>query len=233
MTRAVFFDMGGVLVFDRGFAHHLARNVRLTLREAGLEYSEEEVLRAWKESSVHGDELETWDLVRSMVLLRKLGVTPKPLLAEKVYKAVLESYVQGFSLDEEAEHALSLSRSLGFTVGLITNVGSYEIVRRRLEEAGLLKYVDVIVASQAVAWKKPSPRIFELACYLAGVEPGNAVHVGDDPRIDVEGAKKAGLRAVQVLKAGPPRSPYADAWVNSVGEVPGILEDWVSKGLFR
>ncbi|MCC6003398.1 MAG: HAD-IA family hydrolase [Thermofilum sp.] len=226
--------MGSTLVFDRGFAGHLARNICEALEQAtGRKFTSQEVLSAWNKTSVHGDDVETWDLVRSMFLLRFLGITPRPELVDLTYRAVLRSYVEGFELDSNARDALRKVKELGFTVGVITNVGSYEIVRTRLAEAGLVEYVDVLIASQAVVWRKPHRKIFEWACFLAGVEPHQAVHVGDDPRADIEGAKSAGLRAIQVLRDASSKSPAADAWVHSVGEVPRVLEEWVSKGYLR
>lgn len=46
-----------------------------------------------------------------------------------------------------------------------------------------------------VAAEKPNPTIFLKACDLLGVEPGDAVHVGDDRRNDIWGARDAGCDA--------------------------------------
>lgn len=43
--------------------------------------------------------------------------------------------------------------------------------------------------------EKPNPTIFLKACELLGVEPEDAVHVGDDRRNDVWGARDAGCDA--------------------------------------
>ncbi len=113
-------------------------------------------------------------------------------------------------------------------LGVITNVGGYDVVYRRLREEGLLEYVDVLVASQAVAWKKPSEEIFKIACRLVGLEPSRCVHVGDDPIADVLGAKRAGMRTIQVLRDAKYRSDLADAYVESVVEVPRVIRSWLS-----
>ncbi|AGT34589.1 MAG: HAD-IA family hydrolase [Thermofilum sp.] len=231
---AVFFDMGSTLVFDRGFANFLSKNLSETLEEnTGRKFSSQEILDAWSKSNIHGEEIETWDLTRSMFLIRYLGLTPTPQLVELAYKAVLKSYVEGFELDSDALETLARVKEMGFKLGIITNVGSYEIVKDRLAEVGLIRYVDVLVASQAVIWKKPHRKIFEWSCFLANVSPAEAIHVGDDPKADIEGAKNAGLRAIQVLKKAAAKSPIADAWVYSVKEVPRVLEEWLSTGYIR
>lgn len=43
--------------------------------------------------------------------------------------------------------------------------------------------------------EKPNPTIFLKACELLGVKPEDAVHVGDDRRNDVWGARDAGCDA--------------------------------------
>jgi CRISPR-associated Cas5-like protein len=46
-----------------------------------------------------------------------------------------------------------------------------------------------------VAAEKPNPTIFLKACELLGVKPEEAVHIGDDRRNDVWGARDAGCDA--------------------------------------
>ena len=55
---------------------------------------------------------------------------------------------------------------------------------------------------------KPHPSIFEAASQLVGVEAADAVMVGDSVRHDVEGALRAGMRAV-LLHRG--EGPHASA----------------------
>jgi putative hydrolase of the HAD superfamily len=112
-----------------------------------------------------------------MFLLRGLGLTPTVKLSELVYAAVLEAYLEGFELGPSVLQAL---REMGFKLRLLTNVGSYDPVKLRYEREGLLDLFDVVVASQAFPWRKPSRKIFEAACYLLGVKPAEAVYVGGD-----------------------------------------------------
>jgi len=51
---------------------------------------------------------------------------------------------------------------------------------------------------------KPSPALFEAALRYAGVSPGEAVHVGDDPYLDVEPARQLGMRTVWMNRTGAP-----------------------------
>ena len=59
-----------------------------------------------------------------------------------------------------------------------------------LGPTGILELVDGVVTSAEVGAAKPDPRVFERALAVAGVEPGDALHVGDKVDNDVEGAAR-------------------------------------------
>lgn len=74
---------------------------------------------------------------------------------------------------------------------------------------------------------KPAPRIFALAAEKLGVAPAQILHVGDDPELDVIGARAAGLRTAWINRAGLP-------WPTALGAPPeldlrdlGALADWL------
>jgi putative hydrolase of the HAD superfamily len=71
-----------------------------------------------------------------------------------------------------------------------------------LEVIGLAHHFKVSLAAARFGKAKPDPAIFLAACDALGVAPQRAVYVGDDLRLDVEGAQKAGLRAVWMNRTG-------------------------------
>jgi HAD superfamily hydrolase (TIGR01549 family) len=71
-----------------------------------------------------------------------------------------------------------------------------------LETIGLAHYFQASVAAHRFGCAKPDPAIFHAACAALCVEPDEALYVGDDPFIDVEGAQKAGLRAAWMNRQG-------------------------------
>ena len=64
-----------------------------------------------------------------------------------------------------------------------------------LELRGLL---DAVVLPAECGAAKPDPAAFHHALARLGVEPGEALHVGDDPGEDLCGARAAGIEAVDV-----------------------------------
>jgi putative hydrolase of the HAD superfamily len=71
-----------------------------------------------------------------------------------------------------------------------------------LSEIGLQRHFKVSLAAHQFGCAKPDPRIFLAACEALQVAPHQAVYVGDDVRLDVQGAQQAGLAAVWMNRAG-------------------------------
>jgi HAD superfamily hydrolase (TIGR01549 family) len=74
-------------------------------------------------------------------------------------------------------------------------VGSVSNGVADLDAIGLAPYFQASVAAHRHGVAKPHPSIFHAGCAALGVEPRDALYVGDDLFLDVEGAQKAGLRA--------------------------------------
>ena len=67
-----------------------------------------------------------------------------------------------------------------------------------LQAIGLEQHFRVSIAAHQLGFAKPEARIFHMACDALKVAPHEAVYVGDDLTLDVEGAQQAGLRAVWI-----------------------------------
>ena len=86
--------------------------------------------------------------------------------------------------------------------------------------------MDVVLGGEDVPAFKPAPDGLLLALDRLGVEPDDAIYVGDTT-IDAEAAKNAGLRFVGVLSGPTPRSGLEAlpnlAILDSVRELPEFL----------
>lgn len=58
---------------------------------------------------------------------------------------------------------------------------------------GLMPLFEKIILSSEVGASKPHPRMFQAALEAAGVSADQCLHVGDDPKCDIEGAESAGM----------------------------------------
>lgn len=84
------------------------------------------------------------------------------------------------------------------------------------------------VISEAVGYSKPDSRIFRHALDCAGVEPHEAVMVGDWLEADIGGAQNAGLRGVWFNPEGKsrPADIVPDATIRRLDELPAVLHSW-------
>lgn len=89
-------------------------------------------------------------------------------------------------------------------------------------ELGIRDPFEQIIASAEVGYAKPSREIFEEACRRLAVSPDRVLHVGDTLEDDLEGARRAGMRAVLIRRWDEGREP-AGSVIHGLEEVPQML----------
>jgi putative hydrolase of the HAD superfamily len=95
-----------------------------------------------------------------------------------------------------------------------------------LHRIGLAHYFQASVAARHVRFAKPKPEIFLAACDALDIAPSEALYIGDDPLLDVDGAQKAGLTAVW-LNRGINGSPLGDVKPDMICTNLFELNDWL------
>jgi putative hydrolase of the HAD superfamily len=71
-----------------------------------------------------------------------------------------------------------------------------------LERCGLGGLIDGAVSSAESGARKPDPAIFAAALRRASCQASEALHVGDTPEEDLDGARAAGIRALLIDRDG-------------------------------
>lgn len=82
-----------------------------------------------------------------------------------------------------------------YKLHIITN-GFQEVQDVKMEASGLMGYFDTVVTSEEAGIKKPNEEIFYYALRKAGAEASESLMIGDDPDVDILGAKKVGIDQV-------------------------------------
>ena len=136
------------------------------------------------------------------LLLHELGIGDPPTArAMAAWRQVYNAPVGIFNVaDPQGSAALALSRDSGLRIGVISN--SNGTARALLDTLGLGRHLDFVIDSFEVGVEKPDARIFALALQQAGVEPAEAVYVGDLYSVDVLGARAAGLEGILLDPGG-------------------------------
>ncbi|MDH4097035.1 MAG: HAD-IA family hydrolase [Nitrospira sp.] len=124
----------------------------------------------------------------------------------------------------ETASTLTSLKASGMELGIISNFDSrlFPVMRG----LGIADLFDTITISSLARAAKPSAKIFQLALDKHAVDPEEALHVGDSLREDVEGAAKAGLRAVLLDRDNHPEGPLPAGArrISSLSELPGLLK---------
>jgi putative hydrolase of the HAD superfamily len=107
----------------------------------------------------------------------------------------------------EVRSVLAALQGQGLLLAVISNWD--ERLPLLLERLALTPFFAAVVISSEVGVEKPDRRIFAEALRRLGVAPEAAVHVGDSPLEDVEGAIAAGMEAV-LLDRGRRRGGIPD-----------------------
>ncbi|MCB1745811.1 MAG: HAD-IA family hydrolase [Gammaproteobacteria bacterium] len=93
--------------------------------------------------------------------------------------------------------------------------------------AGVAEHFEACISPAEAGVRKPDPAMFRAALDVAGVAAAAAIHVGDQPLYDVEGARRAELAAVWVNRDGmtwPAELAPAAAEIASLAELPALIQ---------
>jgi putative hydrolase of the HAD superfamily len=101
---------------------------------------------------------------------------------------------QAWELYPETLQTLQALDERGLELGIVSNFDSrlYEI----LLGLGIDRFFESVTLSSSAGAAKPSLQIFKRALAKHGVSAGEALHIGDSLREDVQGASAAGIKAV-------------------------------------
>ena len=84
-------------------------------------------------------------------------------------------------------------------------------------------HVDTILISDADGISKPQPEIFYRALQRLNANPAHAVFVGDQPEVDMAGARAAGMRAIWRRDPRVSRVVEDDAVIEELGDLLTLL----------
>ncbi len=227
--KAVILDFGGTLADGSIDYNEFHEAVRALLGGLGYGVELDAVRRAIRSAlerlervRAAGREL-TFEDVYSHAL-RKMGVPAEPETLRMLHDLFRQKYRSDFyPCTEEVIKRLSER----YKLALISNTMSDQ-PHILLNESEMSRHFDLIVCSRDLGIRKPNPEIFRYVLDHLGVEPEEAVHVGDSVEADMEGAEKAGVTPIWI------RNPSPEGWagyaINSVCDLPDFLSRLESGG---
>ena len=194
MVRAVFLDALGTLVELEPPWLSLRDRVPAEVSDERLEEALRAEMAYYRDHAHEGrDEASLADLRERCAAIVSERLDMEVTAAELVEAIRFDAY-------PDALPALRELRERGLSLVAVSNWDcSLPAV---LERCGLGVMLDGAVSSAAAGARKPDPAIFEPALELAGCAPEEALHVGDTPEEDIEGAWAAGIRPLLIDRNG-------------------------------
>ena len=127
-------------------------------------------------------------------------------------------------LKPDIERVLEYIKNRGYKIAIASSTRA-ELVKRQIENAGLIGYFDVIVGGDMVTRSKPEPDIFLEAAARLGAIP-EETYVIEDSFNGIRAAHKGGFISVMVPDMLPPDDEMrdkADFIFDNLKEVESIL----------
>lgn len=135
--------------------------------------------------------------------------------AQELYKDVT------FVLFEDVLSTLEALKGRRYIIGLLTNLNrDMTPICRRL---GLESYLDFMVTAEEVGSDKPEPPIFLKALEQARASASEAIHVGDQYKIDVVGAWGVGISPILIDRYDLYPEVTDCPRIHHLAEIPGYL----------
>jgi len=131
------------------------------------------------------------------ITLTEIGVKVDKELILKIMKRARQLFEKvSFALFDDTLSTLKTLKEQNLILGSITNLA--EDMKPIFRKLGLEPYLDFAITSQDAGADKPNPAIFLAALDRAGVKASEAIHVGDQYKIDVVGARGVGITPILI-----------------------------------
>ena len=198
MTKAVLFDVDFTLIYPgptfqgEGYQAFCARfGIEADAALFSTAIADASVLLQGPDDAVYDDEVY---VAYTRRIIEGMGGS-----GDRVTACAREIYAEWaacrhFSLYEDVPEVLRALANDGIRVGLVSN--SHRCLSTFQSHFALDGLIAATISSSEHGLMKPHPSIFAAALQRLDVEPADALMVGDSIQHDVDGALRAGMRAV-------------------------------------
>lgn len=178
-------------------------------------------------------------LNREIGMAEMLSMYGRPLKAALMkYGEVADELIRVYREFNETRHdmlakpfdgaceGVSALRRGGFKLGIVTSKRR-ELLMRGLRIMGLENSFDVLITPEDTEKSKPDPEPISIACEKLGIEPHEAIYIGDS-EFDLAAGNAAGTMICAVNYSVTPKTRLADFspdfYIDSIDELCGVLE---------
>ena len=210
-VHLVLFDLGNTLFYDNAaawpkvYARAEAALWRV-LRRSGVRvppekaYGRPDTLLGYYYAlrGTGTEEPGTFRVLRDLILPHAPNISDAHIT--QALRAMYKVTQTNWKVEPDAAATLRAIQRRGFRIGAISN-GSYDWnALELLNRAGLGRYFEMVLTSDAHGMRKPDPSIFRAALEHFHVEAERALMIGDSYEADILGARALGIRTVWITR---------------------------------
>ena len=226
MVEFLFLDLDDTIL-DFHKAERIA--ISKTIRDFGVEPTEEVLNRYHLINKWHWEQLELGKMTRAEVLVKRFAALFEEMGVRVDAAACAKAYEKNLSIGhyflpgaEEAVDRLSKKYRL-----FLASNGTASVQKGRMTSANLYRFFEKVFVSQEIGYNKPSLEYFN-TCFaqIPDFDPKKAIMVGDSLTSDIQGGIRAGIATCWVTAADTPDHPTIrpDYRIESITQLESLLE---------
>ena len=226
MIEFLFLDLDDTIL-DFHKAERIA--IGKTIREFGVEPTEEVLELYHGINKWHWEQLELGTMTRAEVLVNRFGVLFERLGKTVDAPACAKAYEKNLSIGhwflpgaEEAVDRLHKKYRL-----FLASNGTASVQKGRMTSANLYRFFETVFVSQEIGHNKPSKAYFDAAfARIPGFDPEKCLMVGDSLTSDILGGINAGIKTVWINPSHAPGRPdiVPDYEIEFLSQLEDLLE---------
>lgn len=238
MIRGILFDLGGTLMYPRdAWGPILTRGYQAladSLCSEGLPLNCTELPRTVR---YHLDryfarrEKDLHETTYIRVLRDLLAEHGYPDVDNQILRRALDAFYghtqPNWQLEEDALLTLQTLEAAEYSLGLVSNAGDNWDVLQLVDRFMIGPFFDFILSSAFCSYRKPHPRIFQMAMSYWDFSPGEIAMVGDSLEADISGAQNLGIFGIwitrRVSSSPANRNIRPGAEIRTLHELPVLL----------
>lgn len=140
-------------------------------------------------------EISATELKRRRMRFITNNVTLDDSDADQMFAYFMEHYIRNTCLYEDCITTLETLKAKGLHLGVISN-GPDDMQQRKVDNAGIRDYFELILTAEKAGIGKPNPQIFHTALEQVNITPEQCWYIGDHLDKDAKAACAAGLQGI-------------------------------------
>lgn len=189
--KAVIFDLFETLITEWGHKKYTKNEM---CSDLGLEREKFDIYWNEKEEGRYSGKISFADSI--LYVCEKCGKhIDDSVLSEITDKRIKTKSLCFEYVAPDVYQLLNDLKTMGLRLAIVSNCSSEEV--KVIRQSKIYQYFDQVILSYEVKMQKPDIRIYQKAADLLGVDAKECIFVGDGGSNELEGAKLAGMKAIQ------------------------------------